>query len=120
QRDAFVNMGENLGIDGSEAEDLIDEYLDEADAAADAAANVTATAPKIEVVQPAPAKPEPESQPEVSEEHPFEMNEAAERAHFVNYQNSVGAKMIFIPSGRFVMGTDATDAPPIELPTAKI
>jgi hypothetical protein len=30
-RDAFVNMAENLGIDLGEAEDLVDQYLDEAD-----------------------------------------------------------------------------------------
>jgi formylglycine-generating enzyme required for sulfatase activity len=120
QRDAFVNMAENLGIDGSEAEDVIDEYLDEADAAADAAASATAPAPKIEVIHPAPAKSEPEPQSEVPEEHPFEINEAAERAQFVNYQNSVGAKMIFIPSGRLVMGTDAPDAPPNERPTTRV
>ena len=30
-RDAFVNMAENLGINASEAEDLVDLYLEEAD-----------------------------------------------------------------------------------------
>ena len=30
QRDALCNMGESLGLTGGEAEDLIDEYLEEA------------------------------------------------------------------------------------------
>ena len=29
QRDAFVNMAENLGIDPGDAEDLVDLYLEE-------------------------------------------------------------------------------------------
>lgn len=119
QRDAFVNMAENLGIDAGEAEDLIDDYLDEADNAADAA-SAPAPPPKVEVNQPAPAKPEPEAQPEAPAEDLFEVNEVAERAQFVNYQNSVGAQMIFIPSGRFVMGTDAPDASPNERPITKV
>ncbi len=120
QRDAFVNMAENLGIDVEDAEDLIDQYLDEADATVNAA-GATAAASKPEVVsQPGAAKAEPPTQTEVSDEDPFEINETAERAQFVNYQNSVGAKMIFIPSGRFVIGTDAPDAPPNERPTTKI
>jgi len=118
QRDAFVNMAENLGIEVEDAEDLIDQYLDDADAAVNSASANTA---KVEVVsQPAATKPEQEPQPEVSGEDPFEINEAAERAQYVNYQNSVGANMIFIPSGRFVMGTDAPDAPPNERPTTKV
>ncbi len=58
-RDAFVNMAENLGIDPSEAEDIIDLYLDEADAKANPA---DAPAPKIQVKAPTPvvAAPVPE------------------------------------------------------------
>ena len=29
QRDAFINMAENLGIDPGEAEDMVDDYLEE-------------------------------------------------------------------------------------------
>jgi formylglycine-generating enzyme required for sulfatase activity len=119
QRDAFVNMGENLGIDLEEAEDLIDQYLDEADKAGDPESSAPA-APRVEVVQPAAAKSEPQTQPEVQIEEPFEINEKAERAQFFNYQNSVGSQMIFIPSGRFVMGTEAPDAAPNERPTTRV
>ena len=30
QRDAMCNLGESLGLSGGQAEDLIDEYLEEA------------------------------------------------------------------------------------------
>src|ERR1043166_595758 len=42
QRDAFVNMAENLGIEVEDAEDLIDQYLDDADAAVNSASANTA------------------------------------------------------------------------------
>jgi formylglycine-generating enzyme required for sulfatase activity len=120
QRDAFVNMAENLGMEVDEAEDLIDDYLDEAEAAANAAGAAAAPVPKVEVVQqPAPVAPPPKPA-EGADGDPFEINETAERAQFVNYTNSVGAPMIFVPSGRFVMGTDTPDASPNERPTTKV
>jgi formylglycine-generating enzyme required for sulfatase activity len=123
QRDAFVNMAENLGIDPGEAEDMIDDFLDETDQATNSqpAAPAPAT-PRVEVVQPAAPKPEPAAAPaaEVQAEEPFVVNEAAERAQFVNYQNSCGAQMIFIPSARFVMGSEAPDAAPNEKPLTRV
>src|SRR6185312_14468884 len=74
--------------------------------------------------QPAAPKPEPAPVPaptaEVQADEPFEINEAAERAQFVNYQNSCGAPMIFIPSSRFVMGSEAADAAPNERPLTRV
>ena len=118
QRDAFVNMAENLGIEVDEAEDMIDEYLEEADKAADPEP-APAPVARVEVVQPA-AAPKPEPAADAQAETPFEINEAAERAQFVNFQNSVGAQMIFIPSARFVMGTEAPDAAPNERPLTRV
>src|SRR6266513_4969956 len=46
QRDTFIDMAENLGLDPGEAEDLVDLYLEEADEKSIAAP--TAAAPKIE------------------------------------------------------------------------
>ena len=43
QRDAFINMAENLGIDPGEAEDMVDSYLEEADQRADS--EIAASAP---------------------------------------------------------------------------
>jgi serine/threonine-protein kinase len=119
-RDTFVSMAENLGIEADEAEDLIDRYLDEADEAATTVQPAAAAKPRVEVVQPTTAKPEDQPQIEIAIDEPFEINETAERAQFFNYENSVGAQMIFIPSGRYLMGTDAPDAPPNERPVTKI
>lgn len=119
QRDAFVNMAENLGIEVDEAEDLIDDYLDEADKASDSEPAVAAP-PRVEVVQPAAAKTEATSSGDEETEEPFEINETAERAQFVNFENSVGSQMIFIPSAQFIMGSDAPDAAPNERPLTRI
>jgi hypothetical protein len=37
QRDAFINMAENLGLDAGDAEDMVDLYLEEIDAKGGAA-----------------------------------------------------------------------------------
>lgn len=118
QRDAFVNMAESLGIEVDEAEDLIDDYLDEADAAADSD-QPAAVSSRVEVA-PASPKTEPEPVAETANEEPFEVNETAERSQFVNFQNSLGGQMIFIPSAQFVMGTEAPDAAPNERPLTRI
>ena len=119
QRDAFVNMAENLGIDTDEAEDLIDEYLDQVDNAPPAEVPAPAT-PRVEVVQPAAANPEPQPEAESQPEEPVVINEAAERAQFVNFQNSLGNQMLFIPSATFQMGSEAPDSTPNERPLTRV
>ncbi|MEY2538864.1 MAG: hypothetical protein QOG67_2604, partial [Verrucomicrobiota bacterium] len=116
QRDAFVNMAENLGIDVTEAEDLVDSYLDEADKLS----NHEMAAP--EPPKPSAPRPEPEKAESTAttEEAPFVVNEAAERAQFINFQNSVAGEMIFIPTGRFVMGSDTPEAMPNERPLTQV
>ena len=114
-RDAFVNMAENLGLDAAEAEELVDFYLEEADKMAEPDAVV---APRVTVVRqaalasvnghaPAPA---PAAAPVVADD----------RQRFANYVNSVGQQMFFIPSGEFIMGSDAPDAGPTERPLTKV
>ncbi|HJT82582.1 MAG TPA: SUMF1/EgtB/PvdO family nonheme iron enzyme [Chthoniobacterales bacterium] len=118
QRDMFVNMAENLGLEAEEAEDLIDEYLDQADDAADPDATVAVTPARPEPgAQPPPAKTE---SPAESETRPIVVNENAERAHYVNYSNSAGGQMIFIPSAEFTMGSEAPDAAPNERPLTRV
>jgi formylglycine-generating enzyme required for sulfatase activity len=118
QRDAFVNMAENLGLATDEAEDLVDDYLDAADKIGDDDAPAPAPAPKNEVNQAAAAKTE--SAAEMQIEEPFEINEAAERAQFVSYQNSLGVQMIFVPSAQITMGSEAPDAAPNERPVSRV
>jgi formylglycine-generating enzyme required for sulfatase activity len=119
QRDAFVNMAENLGIDLDEAEDLIDLYLEEADKLS----NPEAAAPEpprgevVETPEPPPAEEAAEPAPEFQ---PGQISELEERAQFINFENSLGGQMIFVPSGQFVMGSEAIDAAPNERPPTRV
>ncbi|MFN2507928.1 MAG: formylglycine-generating enzyme family protein [Chthoniobacterales bacterium] len=111
-RDAFVSMAENLGIDLSEAEDLVDLYLDEADKIANPAffpaAPRAAAAPSVSAARTNAPEPQPARQG------------VPETARFSNFANSLGAQMLFIPSGEFMMGSEATDAAPNERPLTKV
>jgi formylglycine-generating enzyme required for sulfatase activity len=119
QRDAFVNMAENLGIDLDEAEDLIDLYLEEADKLS----NPEAPAPEprrgevVETPEPPPAEEAAEPAPEFQ---PGQISELEERAQFINFENSLRGQMIFVPSGQFVMGSEAIDAAPNERPPTRV
>jgi formylglycine-generating enzyme required for sulfatase activity len=113
-RDAFVNMAENLGIDATDAEELVDIYLEEADKMSDEA---TLPPPRVTVVREA-ARPVqnhaiPAAAPAVPVVEP-------EQARFANYVNSLGSQMLYIPSTEFVMGSDAPDAGPTERPLTKV
>jgi formylglycine-generating enzyme required for sulfatase activity len=113
QRDAFINMAESLGIDVGEAEDLVDLYLDEADAASD-------VAPKQELIRAETIRPEPRQGAPAPEPIKPQINPALERVRYSNFKNSLGNEMLFIPSGEFVMGSEAADAAPNERPVAKV
>ena len=112
QRDTFIDMAENLGLDPGEAEDLCDLYLEEADekAMTDIAPSPT---PKAEVKSAASPKPVQEKPPVAK----FEHNTDLERARYSNFTNSLSATMIFVPSAELTMGSDAEDAAPNERPT---
>jgi len=119
QRDAFINMAENLGIDADEAEDLVDVYLDEADKLSNPEVPAPEP-PRAEVVQAAEPAPVEEPAEPATEFQPGQMSEAQERAQFINFENSLGGQMIFVPSGQFVMGSDAIDAAPNERPPTHV
>lgn len=110
-RDAFINMAENLGIDPGEAEDLVDVFLEEADNAGENEA--VPVTPSVQVTS------EP-ARPVVEQAAPAKSPEAVERSQFINYRNSLGGEMLFIPSGEFVMGSDAVDAAPNEKPLTRV
>ena len=120
QRDAFVNMAENLGIDLSEAEDLVDDYLAEADKLANPDAGPEPP-PRVEVAQ--TAQTATTAAPAVESPAALEVNNASEtqeRAQFINFQNSIGGQMLFVPSGEFVMGSEAAEAAPNEKPVTRM
>jgi formylglycine-generating enzyme required for sulfatase activity len=116
-RDAFVNMAENLGIDAAEAEDLVDLYLEEADKMSDPAAPEP---PLVTVVhQPIRAATNGHAAP-VAAPVAAPPNPEADRQRLANYANSFGSQMLFIPSGEFMMGSEAPDAGPNERPLTKM
>jgi len=108
-RDAFVNMAENLGIEPGDAEDLVDEYLDEADKMSDPDA---LPPPRMAAVAPAADAGSEVEAPEALPE--------TESNRFANYANSVDCQMIFVPTGEFLMGSEAADAAPNERPLSKV
>ena len=109
-RDTFVNMAENLGIDATDAEELIDQYLEESDKMADPE---PVSAPRVTIVsQPVKAS--------ANGHVPVVEATADDRQRFPNYINSLGGQMLFVPSGEFVMGSDAPDAGPNEKPLTKV
>ncbi|MEP7014068.1 MAG: formylglycine-generating enzyme family protein [Verrucomicrobiota bacterium] len=113
QRDALINMAENLGVEAGEAEDMVDAYLEEADEKAfSAVGDVSA---RVEVVASAP-------RPVVEEKLPpkIEINPDLERTRYANFTCSLGFEMLFIPSGEFAMGSEDADAAPNERPVTKI
>src|SRR5205085_1803370 len=119
QRDTFIDMAENLGLDPGEAEDLVDLYLEEADEKSLAAPpSATSTAPTPR------AGGKPVSTPSPVEEKPspakIEHNPELERSRYSNFTNTVGEMMIFIPSADFTMGSDAEDAAPNERPLTHV
>ena len=121
QRDAFINMAENLGIDLEEAEDLVDDYLDEADKAfsEDATAPEPSRAEAEKASEPAaPASPSEAAEP-APEIHVTSVSEVEERAQFINFKNSLGGEMLFIPSAEFLMGSEAGEAAPNEKPLTR-
>jgi formylglycine-generating enzyme required for sulfatase activity len=119
QRDAFINMAENLGIDVDEAEDLVDQYLAEADKLSDPEA--APPQPRIQAVQSAEPSPVEEvAVPSGTESPAGQISEAQERAQFINYENSLAGQMIFVPSGQFTMGSEAIDAAPNERPPTHV
>jgi formylglycine-generating enzyme required for sulfatase activity len=123
QRDTFIDMAENLGIDPGEAEDLVDLYLEEADEKSFGGATVSSPV-KIEAARPA-AKLEPVPVAMVAAEKSAlvlkaESNVESERARYTNFENSLGGQMFFIPSAEFVLGSEAEDAAPNERPLTRV
>ena len=116
QRDAFINMAENLGIDPGEGEDLVDLYLEEADEKS--LASAVTPAPRIQVAIAATPAHAAEERPSAPAR--IELNVQAERSRYPNFPSSLGVEMLFIPSGEFTMGSEEPDAAPNERPLTKV
>jgi formylglycine-generating enzyme required for sulfatase activity len=125
QRDAFCNMGEALGMTGGEAEDIIDEYLEErmlggvvvAESRPEAVQTVArpnVSAPQAPVQMPAVpavARPVPVDSP---------ARRAEEKQAHPSFTNSLGMPMLLVTSGTFQLGSAAPGAAPNEQPVCKV
>lgn len=113
QRDALINMAENLGLEPADAEDMVDDYLNELDGVA----TPPAPAPppkKIEVVKAAaPAQPNGASAPE-----PAKID--IHRSPPLKFHSLIGADMVLVRGGEFSMGSEAMDAAPNERPITRV
>jgi formylglycine-generating enzyme required for sulfatase activity len=128
QRDAMCNLGESLGLTGGEAEDLIDEYLEEVALQPPMpSAPATVRPAKAPVATPAarpaaaPPKPAAAAAPAAKVQMPVitPLSRAQERESFPNFTNQVGAEMYLITSGVFQMGNEGPDAQPNEGPVTQ-
>ena len=116
QRDAFVNMAENLGLEPCDAEDMVDLYLEEIQVQTTPSSPkpIVIAAPKAPVVSPnGPAiVPAPKN--------PTPIDVAAERAKFANFTSSIGIELLLVTSGVFQMGSQSADAGPNERPITPV
>lgn len=120
QRDALCNMGENLGLTGGQAEDLIDAYLEEVSGlpvtpvvvsrVAAPAKNAVPTPSPARKVVPSAARRDIASSP---------LARAEERAKNPNFKTALGLEMLYVTSGTFMMGNLTPGAPPNEQPVTK-
>ncbi len=128
QRDALINMAEGLGLNGGDAEDIVDEYLEELDAipqkpgtAAIAPARIVApikSNPEAKFGKPTtpiPTTPRPNT-PRMA----VVVSPAEERAKYPNFKNTLGQQLLLVPSGTFTMGSTGPEAAPNESPTSKV
>ena len=117
QRDALINMAENLGLDAGDGEDLVDLYLEETEEKA--LGPVAKPVPtRVDVVKAAPVALRSKEKPPVAAK--LEINPQAERLRHTNFQCSVGFEMLFVPSGEFTMGSEEMGAAPNERPLAHV
>lgn len=137
QRDAMCNLGESLGLTGGQAEDLIDEYLEQvtllpplADSpirplAPAQPSTATATAPPrarpAAAPNPAtPATPAQPPKPAVREINVSPLGRSQERQKYANFTNKPGMKMLLVTSGQFAMGSTGADAQSNEQPVTTV
>ena len=118
QRDALCNMGENLGLTGGQAEDLMNEYLEEVSGLPAVPAVAVKRPMASAVKKPAPAQMESPKKAFTAAQSP--LARAEEKARNPNFKNALGMRMLFVTSGTFLMGNIAPDSPPSEQPVTKI
>ncbi len=126
QRDAMCNLGESLGLSGGDAEDLIDDYLEEM-TNLPIPANAPIATPRI-AQQKAPA-PSPQKKATQPLPAPTPANavinlspiaRAEEKKNNPNHSNTLGLEMYLVPSGRFEMGSNGSNSQAAEQPITPV
>ena len=117
QRDAFCNMGEALGMSGGDAEDIIDEYLEERMLAGVPPAPTTSRGAVQTPISVPPIASNPLERSSGFVSSP--LARAEEKKKFENFRNVLGSQMLLVSSGTFMMGSDSRDASPNEQPVTK-
>ena len=126
QRDAMCNLGESLGLTGGQAEDLIDEYLEQAADAPLAPAMaapvraVAVAAPRVAVSPPPRSETQAPARTVSREINVSPLARSQERQKHLNFTNSLGIEMLLVTSGQFSMGSDAFDAQQNEQPVTLV
>lgn len=134
-REIFVTIAENLGIHFEWAHQLLEDYLDQEEARAGSApapspyVPVGPAQPRVAKAMPvAPAKTTPPPQriePVTVQAAPPSQRievtaKAAPSRSLAEFINPIGTRMVLIPAGEFVMGSDAPDAGPDEQPLTPV
>ena len=125
QRDALCNMGENLGLSGSEAEDVIDEYLEQvndlppATGAGSPSRSVARQTPAAAAAAAAARKQPSRILESIQAERFSPLSRDVERAKHPPFTAPAGIEMLFVPSGTLIMGSTADGAAPNEQPLTK-
>jgi len=123
QRDALCNMGENLGLTGGEAEDIIDQYLEDVKGTASGQSQAVLQSSRKAVATPTAPPPPKKTTSRVLESIQAEkfspLHRDVERQGHPPFSASIGAEMLFIPSGTLIMGSTSEGAAPNEQPLTK-
>jgi formylglycine-generating enzyme required for sulfatase activity len=127
QRDAMCNLGESLGLTGGQAEDLIDEYLDQASgmpiapAVATPARTLTMVATAVAASPPLPkVESAPPPRPVARSVSFSPLARSQERQKYPNFTNTLGIEMLLVTSGQFVMGSTGIEAQQNEQPVSTV
>lgn len=119
-RAMLAQVAENLGIDPARGERLVDTYLEAEELMPiQSLAHPKAIRPKNApaVRSPAPKAESPAATPMAPFPNPTKPFQSRFPARFVN---RIGATMLLLPPGQFVMGSDAPDAQPNEQPLTPV
>ncbi len=122
QRDALINMAENLGIAGGRAEDIVDEWIEASEELEMGGGAIPAELPSVKPVEaPVVKTVTPAVKTSAIFSTPFpDLSPEEERHKFPSYKSPLYGTMLLIPSGEFEMGSNMGMAAPNERPAHRV